>query len=123
MNRTIGILYWIFTSLFGLSVFAGAMMYLLKHEQMVGEFQELGYPEYLVVVLAVFKLLGLFAFFQNRFPKLKIWAYAGFTFNLLMAFIAHVMVMDNEILNPVIVMFFIGMAFYFDVKKNSISNE
>jgi hypothetical protein len=45
-------------------------------------FTALGYPLYLLPFLGVAKLLGVIALMFPGFPKLKEWAYAGFTFNL-----------------------------------------
>jgi len=43
---------------------------------------QLGYPEYLNPFLGVAKLLGVIALLVPGFPRIKEWAYAGFTFDL-----------------------------------------
>lgn len=49
----------------------------------------LGYPEYFVVMLVVFKVIGATALIVPKVPRfLKEWAYAGFTFDFLAAFIS-----------------------------------
>ena len=62
----------------------------------------LGYPDYFAYALIVAKILGVIAILYPKTPKmLKEWAYAGFTFNLLFAFISHAIV-DKEIGNMII---------------------
>lgn len=66
----------------------------------------LGYPDYFAYALIVCKVLGATAIAITRLPaKLREWAYAGLSFNLLFAVISHMMVDGNIgfILMPVVV--------------------
>lgn len=46
----------------------------------------LGYPEYFLTLLNIFKILGAITLILPQFPKrLKEWAYAGFTFDFIFA--------------------------------------
>lgn len=50
----------------------------------------LGYPDYFAYALIICKVLGVLAISYSKTPvKLKEWAYAGLTFNLIFAFISH----------------------------------
>ena len=50
----------------------------------------LGYPDYFAYALVIAKILGVLALILPQVsPKIKEWAYAGFTFNLLFAVISH----------------------------------
>lgn len=49
----------------------------------------LGYPIYFVKILGVAKLLGAAALLYPGLRRLKEWAFAGFTFDLLGAFYSH----------------------------------
>ncbi len=44
---------------------------------------QLGYPEYIIPFLGVAKALGVIALFIPGFPRVKEWAYAGLTFDLI----------------------------------------
>jgi len=56
----------------------------------------LGYPDYFAYALIICKMLGVIAISYPKTPsKLKEWAYAGLTFNLIFAFISHAMVDKN----------------------------
>lgn len=56
----------------------------------------LGYPDYFAYALIIAKVLGVLAISWPGTPaKLKEWAYAGLTFNLIFAFISHACVDRN----------------------------
>jgi uncharacterized membrane protein YphA (DoxX/SURF4 family) len=45
--------------------------------------KHLGYPYSVLTFLSVAKILGIIAILIPGFPRLKEWAYAGFTFDLI----------------------------------------
>jgi len=56
----------------------------------------LGYPDYFAYALVICKILGVIAISYPRLPgKIREWAYAGLTFNLVFAFISHACVDRN----------------------------
>ena len=91
-KRMIG--YWLATGLFCAAMAAGGTMNLMRAEVQKESISALGYPEYLMTILGVAKLLGVVALLMPRFPLLKEWAYAGFTFDLLGASASHAFVRD-----------------------------
>ena len=98
--------YWIATGLFCLAMTAGGTMNLLRADIQKESIEALGYPEYLMTILGVAKLLGVFALLIPGAPLLKEWAYAGFTFDLLGAAASHAFVGDAamEIMLPLIIL-------------------
>ena len=87
MARTVT--YWVTTGLLAaMSAFAG-FAYLSGSPQAVTGFAHVGYPQQLRIILGIAKPLGAIALLLPGFPKLKEWAYAGFTFAWISAFIAH----------------------------------
>jgi uncharacterized membrane protein YphA (DoxX/SURF4 family) len=56
--------------------------------------QDLGYPEYFVMLLGVWYTLGGVALLAPGFPRLKEWAYAGATFVYTGAITSHLAVDD-----------------------------
>ncbi len=84
---------WIFlisTGLLTVLMCFSAGMYLLNHDTVVGFFTELGYPTYIIYPLAIAKILGLVAIWTNKSRSLKEWAYAGFFFDFVLAWVAHI---------------------------------
>ena len=89
------VMYWVSTGLVAaLSVFA-AFTYLSGVPQAVEGFAHVGYPQQLRVLLGTAKLLGAIALVVPGIPKIKEWAYAGFTFAWIAAFVAHYLAGDG----------------------------
>lgn len=87
--------YWIFTILFclmmGFTVYAHLFL-----PQAAQVFSHLGFPDYFRIELCWVKLAGLLVLLLPMAPpRLKEWAYAGFTFVLVSALIAHLSVGDG----------------------------
>ena len=55
----------------------------------------LGYPLYLMKILGFAKILGSIGIITGKIPRMKEWAYAGFTFNLLGATASHLLAGDG----------------------------
>ena len=88
MNRRL-IGYWMATGLFCLAMSAGGTMNLLRAEVQRESMAALGYPEYLMTILGVAKILGVIALLIPGAALLKEWAYAGFFFDLTGAAYLH----------------------------------
>jgi hypothetical protein len=69
---------------------------IFNREMFTNCFSSLGYPIYLIYPLVVVKILGLIAIWSNKSVILKEWAYAGFCFNFVLAFLAEIQAMDGE---------------------------
>jgi uncharacterized membrane protein YphA (DoxX/SURF4 family) len=97
------IIYWISTLLICAMMAAVGVAYLMHVPKMDAAFASLGYPLYFQNMLGVAKLLGVIALLAPGFPLLKEWAYAGFTFTFIAAFISHLVAHQNqEAVGPVI---------------------
>lgn len=83
------ILYWVSTVLLCAIILFSASMYLTKTEMVQGFFEHFNYPTYIVIPLAVLKILGVAMILWRRSKWLTEWAYAGFFFNVLLATAAH----------------------------------
>jgi hypothetical protein len=83
------IIFWIATGL--IFLFEGVMPALTGHSEMAKQgIMHLGYPEYFVTMLVIFKVLGSLALIIPQVPaRLKEWAYAGLMFNMISASISN----------------------------------
>jgi len=81
-GKSTKIIYWIFTGLLCLLMLFSALSGFFSREQGVAVFAHLGYPAYLLSFISVAKLLGIVALLVPGFPRLKEWAYAGFTIDI-----------------------------------------
>ena len=85
-------IYWISTILvFGEFIIAG-IWYFLYYQDLVEYFNKYGYPTYLIYPLGIAKIIGSIVILWNKNKFLKELAYAGFFFNLILAFFAHFMI-------------------------------
>ncbi|MFO0684940.1 MAG: DoxX family protein [Sandaracinus sp.] len=82
--------YWITTLVFALAIGASGIGDLVRAPAIVEGLGQLGYPAYLMLLLGVWKLLGVAAILAPGAPRLKEWAYAGFFFELTGAAFSHV---------------------------------
>jgi hypothetical protein len=82
--------YWASTGVITALMCFAAFTYLSGGQQVVEGFARTGYPQQLRIILGIAKPLGVIALLVPGFVKLKEWAYAGFTFAWICAFVAHV---------------------------------
>jgi hypothetical protein len=82
------IAYWIFTILLVVLMLFSAIASLRTNPDGLAMMKQLGYPYNVLTLLSVAKILGVIAILVPGFPRLKEWAYAGFTFDLIGAIFA-----------------------------------
>jgi uncharacterized membrane protein YphA (DoxX/SURF4 family) len=104
--------YWVSTGLLAaLSIFA-AFVYLSGSPQAIQGFAHVGYPQQLRIILGIAKLLGAITLVVPSLPKLKEWAYAGFTFAWISAFVAHYLAKDGpKAFMPLILLVFLFVSY------------
>ncbi|MCB0488205.1 MAG: DoxX family protein [Cyclobacteriaceae bacterium] len=79
----------------------------------------LGYPDYFAYALIICKGLGVIAIALPSVPvKLKEWAYAGLTFNLIFATMSHAVVDGNVsyIALPIVIMAILAVSYVYNPK-------
>ncbi len=106
------LLYRISTGLLSVMMVGGPAMYFFDHEEVSATFTKLGYPTYIIYPLAVAKLLGLVAIWTRKVEMLKNLAYAGYFFDFILAFFAHVMVGDPEFAPSLVATALVSLSYY-----------
>ncbi len=79
----------------------------------------LGYPDYFAYTLIICKVLGVMAIALPKVPeKLKEWAYAGLTFNLIFAAISHAMVdgIVGYVILPIVIMGILAVSYFYNLQ-------
>lgn len=90
---------------------------LFAHEYFNAGTKPLGYPDYFAYALIIFKILGATAIMLSNLPsKLREWAYAGLTFNLMFTAISHIVVNIDivNILLAIVIGTIIGVSYFFN---------
>jgi hypothetical protein len=81
--KKINIIYWISTALILALMLFSAISSFIPNPDGAKMMTQMGYQAYVMHFLAVAKILGVIAILVPGFPRLKEWAYAGFTFDLI----------------------------------------
>lgn len=117
--RTNKIVYWGATGLLSVLMIVSTTMYFVKYNDIILTFGKLGFPSWIIYPLAVAKLLGLIAIITKKSEMLKEWAYAGFFFNFILAFSAHISINDREFVGALIALILLVLSYVFEKKMNS----
>ncbi|MFL5744596.1 MAG: DoxX family protein [Niastella sp.] len=109
------IIYWIATLWLALGMTATGIVQLIRNKDEVAMFNRLGYPMYLLLIIGVWKLLGVIAVLAPKFPLVKEWAYAGFFFVMTGAVISHLAINDapKELFGPILLIVLTIISWYF----------
>jgi|SRR5690348_11960266 hypothetical protein len=84
--------YWVFTVLAALLFAVPGVALLLRVPHFTADIAHLGYPDYFLMILGAWKLLGVLAILAPGLPRVKEWAYAGMFFDLTSAVISRTVI-------------------------------
>src|SRR4051812_14194191 len=76
-------LFWVITGLFSAFMIFSSIGDILILPEAVTFMSHLGYPNYFTFFIGVAKVLGVIAILIPGYPRIKEWAYAGLTFDLI----------------------------------------
>ncbi len=116
MEKRNKIIYWIATALLSFGMLASGAQQVFRTKEMADMLVHLGYPNYFMVIIGVWKILAVIAILIPRFKLLKEWAYAGLFFVMTGALISHFSCGDygvKEFLGPFFQTIFIILSWYF----------
>jgi uncharacterized membrane protein YphA (DoxX/SURF4 family) len=124
-NKKNKIFFWVFTLLFLLPSAGSGVFELFSNgpQVTVQTLTLLGYPLFLMKILGFSKLLGALAILTGRIPRMKEWAYAGFSFLFLGATASHLLAGDTAHAPIPFIFFILAMvSYYFSNKAFSRSS-
>lgn len=112
------IIYWISTAWLALGMVSTGAAQIFKMKGSTGGIDSivhLGYPVYILMILGVWKILGVVAVIIPKFPLLKEWAYAGFFFVITGAILSHIASGDSitEVLPGLLLLVLTLVSWYF----------
>jgi uncharacterized membrane protein YphA (DoxX/SURF4 family) len=112
--KAINITYWILTVLLAVLMGLGAIPDIISSPDAVKLVcDHLHYPAYFLPFIGVAKVLGAITVLVPGFPRLKEWAYAGFTFDLIGAIYSSIAVGDPaQMWAPILIGFIILFGSY-----------
>ncbi|WP_259071219.1 DoxX family protein [Mucilaginibacter sp. X4EP1] len=106
--------YWIITIILSFCIFSGGFAQALQVKGVVQGFKPLGYPNYFISIIGIWKVLGIIAILIPKFKLLKEWAYAGIFFTMTGAVISHIASNDVsvQIIAPFVLAIFTVLSWY-----------
>lgn len=115
MNKRNKIIYWIATAWLALGMLSTGIVQLIRMEEEVETFTQLGYPIYFLTLLGAWKIAGVAAVLVPKFPLLKEWAYAGFFFAMSGALFSHIASGHSaaEMFGPLLLLLLTVVSWYF----------
>ena len=116
MQKRNQIIYWVATCLLSFGMLGSGLAQIFHAKDMVALVVPLGYPEYFLSIIGVWKVLGVIAILMPGFKLVKEWAYAGFFFLMTGALISHLANGDADlkaIMGPLMQTIFIILSWYF----------
>ncbi|MFT3796651.1 DoxX family protein [Flavobacterium sp.] len=128
MSKRNKIIYWIATLWLSLGMLSSACVQLFQVKEEVANMARLGYPAYFLILLGIWKILGVIALLIPKFPLLKEWAYAGFFFAMSGAAFSHLVKADpfNETFPSILLLTLTIVSWYLrpaDRKITTIHHE
>lgn len=92
MSKRNKIIYWVSTLWLSLGMVSTGIVQLIQKQSEIDFITSLGYPAYLLIIIGIWKILGVVVVLTPKLPLLKEWAYAGFFFVMSGAIISHIAV-------------------------------
>ncbi|MBC7935375.1 MAG: DoxX family protein [Rhizobacter sp.] len=122
--KTNKIIFWTTTGLLALLMALGAIPDILMIDEAKKVVEHLGYPIYLLPFLGVAKTLGAITILIPKFDKLKEWAYAGLSIDLIGATYSIIQVDGfSNILIPVLHILLLTVSYIFWGRIKAIQNQ
>lgn len=106
------IIYWIATGLLSAFMLFSIYNYTFNFETIKGFMEGFGFPTYIIYFLITAKSLGTIAILSNIRGILKEWAYAGFFYNFVLAFLAHYTIGDGQGAGAVLALVLLVISYF-----------
>jgi hypothetical protein len=84
------IIYWVATIWLSFGMLSSGIIQLSQYHEEVEHMALMGYQGYFLMILGVWKILGVITIMIPKFPLVKEWAYAGFFFVMSGAAMSHI---------------------------------
>ncbi len=112
--KTIKTLYWVITIIFCATMLLDGIAGLNMAEEGKKALQQLGYPNYIMTITGVAKILGAIAILQNKYKTIKEWAFAGFAIDFVGAATSWAFVDGGMkgVIPPLVALAFMFVVYY-----------
>ncbi len=88
VNKKLNYLYYFSIAIFGILFLISGFFEITKNPATYPKTLSMGYPPYFITTLGFAKIIGVIVLWLPYFKRLKEWVFAGFTFDVIFAFIS-----------------------------------
>lgn len=89
-------IYWIATGVMSILFITSIYLNIFKYDDVVLFYDQIGFPDWLIYISIMLKVVGLIAIFTRKSEMIKEWAYAGFFFVSILAYSGHQIAQDGN---------------------------
>ena len=107
------IIYWIATALLSALFLYSAFTYLTDTAVIRGNYQDYEYPSYLVIPMAIAKIVAIIVILLRKPKWVMEWAYAGLFFDMALASLVHYNASDPGITLPLVGIILLLISYFF----------
>ncbi|MBC7847776.1 MAG: DoxX family protein [Flavobacterium sp.] len=113
-------LYWTLLILLAIFFAISGFMEITKNPSTYPKTLQMGYPPYFILTLGIAKIVGVIALLAPNLKRIKEWAFAGFTFDVIFAFISGRHIDSNaDCIKSAVVFSIIMLTYFLFLKKDS----
>lgn len=125
MKKRDKIIFWVATIWLSLGMMITGIVQLIQMEEEVQKMNSLGYPSYFLIIIGIWKILGVIAVLVPKFPLVKEWAFAGFFFLMSGAIFTHFALADEavEYFGPTLLLVLTIVSWYFRPEDRKLINS
>jgi uncharacterized membrane protein YphA (DoxX/SURF4 family) len=116
-NKKIGYLYLTLIVLLAIFFTVSGFMEITKNPSTYPKTLRMGYPPYFIMTLGIIKIAGAVALLIPNLKRLKEWAFAGFTFDVIFAFVSGRAIESNADCFKSVIVFCVLMITYYLFRK------
>jgi len=87
-NKKLKYLYYFSIAILGILFLISGIFEITKNSATYPKTLSMGYPPYFITTLGIAKIIGVIALWLPHLKRLKEWVFAGFTFDVIFAFIS-----------------------------------
>ena len=91
-NRPLVAVYHCAIAIMGIFFLISGFFEITKHPATYPKTLRMGYPPYFILTLGIAKVVGVITLWVPYFKRLKEWVFAGFTFDVIFAFISGIQI-------------------------------
>ncbi|MBL7858838.1 MAG: DoxX family protein [Cyclobacteriaceae bacterium] len=119
------IIYWVATIWLSLGMATSGIVQLIPMNEEIERMNALGYPNYFLTIIGVWKMLGIVAILIPKYPLVKEWAYAGFFFLLSGAIFTHLAAGDaaTEYFGPTLLLVLTIVSWFYRPADRKLSTR